>query len=162
MTSKALIELLTELYRERFALYQRHVEGATRVSGYEFNNTYQYVIARTLTHNEWLRAALADMGAAVPDAAAALPAPEARGKDAATAIAGDDERLVRAFIERWSPRVASMTNARHRKMLTLMLGEMREQARFFEQIRAGRDDVLGRRHANVGTGGGVLPVRWME
>ena len=30
------------------------------------------------------------------------------------------------------------------------------------RLAAGRDDVLGRRHANVGTGGGVLPVRWME
>lgn len=162
MTSRALIELLTELYRERFALYQRHVDGATRISGYEFNNTYQYVISRAMTHNEWLRAALDDVGAPVPEGGPVLPVPEAKGKETAAAIAADDQQLVQAFIDRWAPRVAAMTHARHRKMLTLMLGEMREQARFFEQVRAGRVDLLGRRHANVGTGGGVLPVRWME
>ncbi len=162
VTSQALIELLTELYRERFALYQRHVDGATRISEYEFNNTYQYVIARAMTHNEWLRAALADLGAPVPGPGAALALPDAGGKDLTASVAGDDQRLVEAFIERWAPRVAAMPNARHRKMLTLMLGEMREQARFFAQVRAGREDLLGRRHATVGTGGGVLPVRWME
>jgi hypothetical protein len=162
VTSKALIELLTELYRDRFALYQRHVEGATRISGYEFNNTYQYVISRAMTHNEWLRAALADLGAPVPEDAPVPPVPDARGDAAAAGIAADDRRLVEAFLERWAPKVDAIPNARHRKMLTLMLGEMREQARFFAQIEQGRDDLLGRRHANVGTGGGVLPVRWME
>ena len=69
---------------------------------------------------------------------------------------------MKAFVERWRPRVPTMTNARHRKMLELMLGEMLEQTRFFEQAAAGRDDLLGRRMPGASTGDGVLAVRWME
>jgi hypothetical protein len=45
-------------------------------------------------------------------------------------------------------------------MLRLMLGETLEQKRFFDQALAGRLDLLGRRHATTGTGGGVLAQRW--
>ena len=38
-----------------------------------------------------------------------------------------------------------MTNARHRGMLRVILGETLEQKRFFEQGLAGRTDLLGRR-----------------
>jgi hypothetical protein len=47
-------------------------------------------------------------------------------------------------------------------MLRLMMGEMREQQRFFELALAGRTDLLGRRADGAGTGGGVLPIRWIE
>ena len=43
-----------------------------------------------------------------------------------------------------------MANARHAKMLRLILGEMLEQKRFFEQALAGRTDLLGRRGAQLG------------
>ena len=56
-----------------------------------------------------------------------------------------------------------MANARHAKMLRLILGETLEQKRFFEQALAGRTDLLGRRGAQVGPSHGeVLPSRWIE
>ena len=55
-----------------------------------------------------------------------------------------------------------MPNARHRSLLRVILGETLEQKRFFEQAVAGRTDLLGRRADGAGTGGGVLPVRWIE
>ena len=56
-----------------------------------------------------------------------------------------------------------MTNARHAKMLAVILGEVLEQKRFFEQALAGRTDLLGRR-ADVlePSYGEVLPTRWIE
>ena len=54
-----------------------------------------------------------------------------------------------------------MTNARHRGMLRVILGEMLEQKRFFEQALAGRNDLLGRRADGMGTPGKVLSTRWV-
>jgi hypothetical protein len=50
-------------------------------------------------------------------------------------------------------------------MLGIILGETLEQKRFFDQIVAGRSDVLGRRAngpGSPGTGDGVMAVRWIE
>jgi hypothetical protein len=59
--------------------------------------------------------------------------------------------------------VEAMSNARHRKMLNVILGEALEQKRFFEQALAGRHDLLGRRTEDVGPlVGKVLPTRWVE
>ena len=56
-----------------------------------------------------------------------------------------------------------MTNARHRGMLRVILGETLEQKRFFEQALAGRTDLLGRRGQSLGPSHGeVLPARWIE
>ena len=75
----------------------------------------------------------------------------------------EDARDSQAFVDRWRPRVDAMANARHAKMLRLILGETLEQKRFFEQALAGRTDLLGRRGAQVGPSHGeVLPSRWIE
>jgi hypothetical protein len=154
--------LLREIHREKLALYRRHVEGAKSVPSYEFNNTYQYVIAREETHLQWLADALLESGVAVDDAPAdAVPAPSGT-RDSGRAVLEDDARTAREFVARWRPRVLAVGHARHRKMLDLMLGEVHEHQRFFEQALAGRDDLLGRRPAGAGTGGGVLPTRWVE
>ena len=56
-----------------------------------------------------------------------------------------------------------MTNARHAKMLGVILGEELEQKRFFEQALAGRTDLLGRRGETLGPSHGeVLASRWIE
>ena len=56
-----------------------------------------------------------------------------------------------------------MDHARHRAMLRVVLGETREQQRFFEQALAGRTDLLGRRgSAAAPAKGDVLPARWIE
>jgi hypothetical protein len=162
VTAAELATLLLEAYRDKLALRERHVAGARVVSSYEFNNTYQNIIGREDAQVSWIRHALEDAGLAVPADVAALPVPGAAGRGVEQAVIADDSRLVQAFIDRWTPRVQAMANARHRRMLQVILGETVEHKRFFDQMIEGRDDLLGRRHANVGTGGGVLPTRWVE
>ena len=70
-----LQQLLTEITAERVALIERHEAGARAVSHYDFNNTYQYVIAREETHLTWLRDALTAAGAPMPQASSTMPVP---------------------------------------------------------------------------------------
>jgi hypothetical protein len=65
-------------------------------------------------------------------------------------------------VDRWRGRVESVTNARHRGMLRVILGETLEQKRFFDQALSGRHDLLGRRADGAGTGHGVMADRWVE
>ncbi len=162
MKPSTTLSLLQELYRERLALFDRHVKGAQAIGDYEFNNTYQYVIGREEHHLQWVRAAIEGLGGTPDTAIAALSVPAGKGKAREQSVLQDDARQQQAFIDKWTPRVQGMTNARHRTMLTLMLGEMREHLRFFEYALQGRDDLLGRRMAGASTGDGVLPVRWVE
>lgn len=163
MTANELIALLQDFYRDKLASRNRHVAGAAAVSAYDFNNTYQYIVNRDETHLSWLGKALDALGAALPTDAPTLAVPPAgKGDAGAGDIVSDDRRLAEDFVARWKPRVAAMTHARHRKMLELALGEILEQRRFFEQMAAGRNDLLGRRPGSFSTGGGVLPVRWLE
>jgi hypothetical protein len=156
--------LLEELYRDRLTLFHRHVEGAKRVADYEFNNTYQYVIGREEIQLQWIRDAVTDLGGVVPTSVTQpLPVPNfGKGADAERAIFDDDAKQMKAFVARWRPRLPSISNARHRKMAELMLGEVQEQTHFFDLAAAGRDDLLGTRMPGASTGDGVLAVRWME
>ena len=162
MKPSTTLSLLQELYRERLALFDRHVKGAQAIGDYEFNNTYQYVIGREEHHLQWVRTAIEGLGATADTSISALSVPAGKGKAREQAVLQDDARQQQAFIDKWTPRVQGMTHARHRTMLTLMLGEMREHQRFFEYALQGRDDLLGRRMAGASTGDGVLPVRWVE
>jgi len=143
---------------------QRHVAVARLVADYEFNNTYQYVISREDVHLSWLEAALVELGVA-PDNVDE-PTLQASGRKADfMPLVAEDAREAEAFVARWRPHVAEMSQARHRLMLQVVLGETLEQKRFFDQMVAGRDDLLGRRAngpGSPGTGDGVLPVRWLE
>lgn len=163
-----LQQLLNDLAAERVALLERHEAGARVVSHYDFNNTYQYVIAREETHLTWLADALAESGAALPTASAALPVP-AVGKigkkvepAAFKALLEDDARTLAAFVQKWRPRVDAMTHARNRTMLNVVMGESLEHERLFTQAAAGFEDLLGKRTGGVARVGGVLPARWME
>ncbi|MBI2189363.1 MAG: hypothetical protein HYU37_19875 [Acidobacteria bacterium] len=168
MKGPELQQTLTECAAERLALLQRHEAGARAVSHYDFNNAYQYVINREETQLTWLQTALAEYGAPLPPAAAAIPVPETpkRGTqmDAGSfrAILDDDAGRLAAFVDRWRPRVEAITHARHRLMLDVILGESREHQRIFEQAAAGIEDVLGRRTGGLPRRGAVLPVRWLE
>jgi hypothetical protein len=152
------LALLQDFYRDRLALMNRHVEGALIVADYEFNNTYQYIIAREEVHIAWLRAAVEDLGGKVPTDIKNLPVPTG-GQGS---VLGDDVRQAQAFVDRWRERVETLTNARHRTMLRVVLGEVLEHKRFFEQATAGREDLLGRRMPGASTGDGVLPARWIQ
>ena len=164
MKSAELSAVLREFHREKLALRERHVVVATHVSNYAFNNTYQYVIAREDTHLSWLEAAIADFGG-TPDTVP-VPSLPARGrKDDVTPLVREDARAAGEFVSRWRGRLADITNARHRSMMNVVLGETLEHQRFFEQIVNGQADVLGRRAngpGSPGTGDGVLGVRWLE
>ena len=161
-----LLATLQEFRREKLAMLLRHEAGATRIGQYDVNNTYQYIINRDETHLSWLTAAIAELGAA-PDGNDSDPrgGPSAheRGADAVRQILETDAREAQAFVDRWRPRLARMDNARHAKMLNLILGELLEQKRFFEQALAGRTDLLGRRAEQLGPSHGeVLATRWVE
>jgi len=158
----ALRSLLQEFYRDKLALYRRHEAGAALVSSYEFNNAYQYILAREDAQLSWLRRAIEEMGGTVDNTVAVPPVPASSRNAGDRAVLEDDAERAREFIQRWSPRVRQVTHARHRRMLELILGEVAEHQRSFEQAAAGRLDVLGRRPLGAGTGGGVLATRWME
>ena len=160
-----MIALLTEFYAEKLAEVTAHVAHARLVSQYDANNAYQYVINREEVQLTWLAKAIGDEGGAVPESPAAIAT--IGGKAAkhadARAVFDEDRRNAQAFIERWRPRVDAMENARHQGMLRVILGETREQQRFFEQALAGRTDLLGRRGHDAGPSyGDVLPARWIE
>jgi hypothetical protein len=159
-------DLLTELqdfYREKLTALLRH-EAAARVIGqYDVNNTYQYIVNREETQLSWVAAAIAELGGTTAEVAAPEQTRSGRGDGAARAALEDDARDAQAFVDRWRPRIAAMTNARHAKMLNVVLGEVLEQKRFFEQALAGRTDLLGRRADVLGPSHGeVLPTRWIE
>jgi hypothetical protein len=159
-----LLDLLSEFYVEKTGLKWRHEEGARSVAKYDFNNTYQYVIAREDSHLDWLRRAISDLGGALPDPprAAAPPVPAGQGAEHQAAILADDARLLAASVERWRPRVEQVQDSRQKLMLRVVLGEMLEQKRFFDQAVAGRSDLLGRRTSPSEAAGTVLPTRWVE
>ena len=148
------LALLEAIYKDKLALRQRHVAAARRVSSYEFNNAYQYVINREDVHLAWLREAIAAAGGVLPE----VPEPEITGD--ATRIMADDREQAGAFVARWKDKIAALSNARHRTMLGLMLGETLEQQRFFALGVAGETDLLGRREGRAR--GAVLPTRWVE
>jgi hypothetical protein len=159
-----LSRILTEFHKDKLSLRQRHVAVARQVSDYDANNTYQYVIAREDVHLQWVEAALRELGATPADLAE--PQLPARGRKASfIPLVEEDAREADTFVSRWRARIGDLGHARHRGMLQVILGETLEQKRFFDQITAGREDVLGRRAngpASPGTGDGVLPVRWID
>jgi hypothetical protein len=157
------LALLQEFYRETLATILRHQAAARVVVQYDQNNTYQFIVNRGETHLSWVGKAIQEMGGTIPaDAPPASAGDGGRGGSAQTAI-GDDAREAQAFVDRWRPRVDHMTHARHAKMLRVILGEVLEQKRFFEQALAGRTDLLGRRADVLGPSHGeVLPTRWIE
>ena len=158
-----LLALLQEFYRDELSALLRHQAGACFVAQYDANNTYQYIVNREDTHLAWIGQAIAELGGAVPDVADGGRQVAGKGDAAARAVADEDAREAQAFVDRWRPRVDAMTNARHAKMLRVILGEKLEQKRFFEQALAGRTDLLGRRGEQLGPAfGEVLPTRWVE
>jgi hypothetical protein len=162
VTSAELKALLEEFYRDKLAIRNRHVAAARVIGSYEINNTYQYVINRDDVQLSWLHNILSELSGQLSE----VPEPEVRasgkGAQAERRILAEDRDLAQQFVDRWRPLVERVTHARHGGMLRVILGESLEQKRFFELALAGREDLLGRRPDGVGTGGGVLPTRWVE
>ena len=160
MTAAELLDFLTAFYRDKLTLRNRHVAAARFVADYNVNNTYQYVINRDDMHVRWLQDAISDAGGTPEE----QPVPDldpGKDKDKERHVITADRDAAQKFVERWSERVATLPNARHRSMLRVILGESLEQQRFFEQALAGREDLLGRRADGAGTGDGVMATRWV-
>ena len=156
------LALLREFYTEKASLRQRHAVAARHVPNYDFNNTYQYIINREDVQLGWLQDAIASLGGTVePVGEPAVTLHGKRDEAQATAIR-EDSAGMQAFYDRWRDRVEKVTNARHRIMLRVILGETLEQKRFFDQMLAGRLDLLGRAADGARTSGAVIPTRWVE
>ena len=136
--------------------------AARVVADYDFNNTYQYVIAREDMHLRWLADAILDLKGeldeSVPQRA---PSDPAKAQPPSARYRGRSASAAQRFIDKWRPRIDALPNARHRTMLNVILGETLEHKRFFDLALAGRTDLLGRRADGAGTGGGVLAARWV-
>ena len=158
-----LLALLQEFYREKLAALLRHQESARHVAQYDFNNAYQYILNREEAQLSWVAKAIEELGGTPPEVAESGRSITATASDMARQIFEDDAKDAQAFVDRWRPRVESMTNARHAKMLRVILGEVLEAKRFFEQALAGRTDLLGKRADQLGPAHGeVLASRWIE
>jgi hypothetical protein len=153
-----LVALLQECYAARLALMLRHQAVARHVGHFDLNNTYQYVIAREETHLSWLRTAIDELGGRAPDEGSE---PSLGGSVDASERIAEDARLADTFVADWRSRIEQVTNARHRGMLRVILGETLEHKRFFEQAAAGREDLLGRRLDAGARRGAVIGTRWL-
>jgi hypothetical protein len=158
-----LLVLLQDFYRDKLTMLLAHQAGSRFVGQYDVNNTYQYIINREEAQLSWVSSAVTELGGRVPEVAEPVRRVSGKGDKAAHQIFEQDARDSQAFVDGWRPRIQAMANARHAKMLMLVLGEVLEQKRFFEQALAGRTDLLGRRGDQLGPSHGeVLPARWIE
>ena len=162
MTAAQLLQLLSDFHKDKLAMVRRHEASARYVGDYDFNNTYQYVIAREDMHVRWVVDAIVDAGAQPDD----VPEPQiqvsGKGAEAQRTVIAQDRDGAQAFVDKWRPILAKMTHARHRTMLNVIIGETLEHKRFFDQALAGRTDLLGRHADGTTTTGVVLPTRWIE
>ena len=156
-----MLGLLREFHRDKFVLRERHIAAARFVSDYDFNNTYQYVIAREDMHVRWLSDAVLDLKGELDESAPPELRLTGRGESAQREALQGDSQSAQQFLDKWRPRVDALPNARHRTMLNVILGETLEHKRFFDLALAGRTDLLGRRADGAGTGGGVMSSRWV-
>jgi len=158
-----LLGLLQEFYSDKLAALLAHEAGSRLIRQFDINNTYQYIINREEVQLSWLSRAILELDGTVPEADAPSRTANSKDRNDFRAIVEDDARAAQAFVDRWRSRVDAMSNARHRGMLRVILGETLEQKRFFEQAAAGQIDLLGRRSEQVGPRvGEVLPTRWIE
>lgn len=156
-----LLSILDELHRDKLTLRERHVAVARFVDHYEFNNTYQYAINREDVHLTWLENAIRELGGTPKDVSAPSVANPGK-KGSFTPLVAQDAKDAEALVAKWRPRLDTIANVRHRKMVNVVLGETLEHQRFFAQIAAGNELVLGSRLPGASTGHGVLPDRWQE
>lgn len=157
-----MLELLREFYRDKASLRQRHAASARLVANYDFNNTYQYIINREDVQLAWLQDAVAALGGSVEPVGEPTLAVHGKRDEAQASVIREDSAGMQAFSDRWRDRVEKITNARNRIMLRVILGETLEHKRFFDQMLAGRLDLLGRSADGARTEGAVIGTRWVE
>ena len=159
VSEQPLPELIRDMYLERVSLLMRHEDVAQVLPDYDINNAYQYIIAREQTHLSWLQHALLDLGAPLVKDPARGPVLSAKG-DGWKSLAADDAGANAKFVEKWRPKVETVSHARHKGMLKVILGEMLEHKRLFEQAASGRQDLIGKSLAINDHPGVVMANRW--
>ena len=121
MKATEMLELLREFHRDKLLDARTATWPSARVvADYDFNNTYQYVIAREDMHLRWLADAIARPGRrARREPCRETPAHPGKGADAAAvALIEADRRVARsASSTSGVPRIDALPNARHRTML---------------------------------------------
>jgi hypothetical protein len=163
VTPSDLQTLIRDFYVERLALLVQHEAAARHVSDYDVNNAYQNVIAREETHVSWLQHALLDLATTMPpDPARPDVKPSRKGRDGILELSATDARDNQRFVDKWRDRVEKVTHARHQGMLRVILGEMLEHARLFEQAAEGRTDLIGKALPIHARRGHVIGTRWIE
>jgi hypothetical protein len=162
VNSTELQQLIRDFYLERLALLMQHESAARFVSDYDVNNAYQYVIGREETHVSWLQHALLDVGMTIPADPSRPDVRPSKGADAVRELAGADAGANQRFVDKWRTRVDSVTNARHKGMLGVILGEMLEHQRLFAQAADGRTDIIGTALPINERRGKVIATRWIE
>jgi hypothetical protein len=152
-----LLSFLNEFHRETLELFKARQTNAQSVASYDANNGYQQVLGRQEVHLQWLRDAIAALGGTAADSPDQVSGRASR--ETARSIIDTDAANQKAFVDRWTPRVAAVTNARHRKMLELILGEMQEHLRVLQQAAESRADLLGRHSDGKVLRGSVMAAR---
>jgi hypothetical protein len=148
---------LNDFHRETLELFKARQTNAQSVAAYDANNGYQQVLGRQEVHLQWLRDAIAALGGTVADTP-----DQVSGKastETAKSIIETDAANQKAFVDRWTPQIATVTNARHRKLLELILGEMKEHLRVLQQAAESRADLLGRHSDGKVLRGSVMAAR---
>ncbi len=158
-TTLLLADLIRDFLIERTSLLMRHEDVAQQVPDYDINNAYQYIVAREETHLSWLQHALLDLGAALPADPARQTVAVGKG-DAWKTLASEDARANARFVDQWRAKVDEISNARHKGMLKVVLGEMLEHKRLFDQAAEGRKDLIGSSLAINDHSGVVMGARW--
>ena len=158
--AQPLAELIRDCYLERVRLLTRHEDVAQVITDYDINNAYQYIIAREQTHLSWLQHALLDLGAGLADDPARGAAIAPVKGDAWKSLCSEDARGNAQFVDTWRPKVDTVTNARHKGMLKVILGETLEHKRLFDQAAAGRKDLIGTSLEINDHSGNVMTARW--
>jgi hypothetical protein len=77
-------------------------------------------------------------------------------------LSATDARDNQSFVDKWRDRVEQVTHARHKGMLRVVLGEMLEHKRLFEQAAEGRTDIIGTHLPINERRGKVIDTRWVE
>ena len=159
MSAQTLAELIRDIYVERVSLLMRHEALARLIPDYDINNAYQYIINREQTHLSWLQHALLDLGAPIANDPAPGTAPSVKG-DGWKSLCGEDARANAQFVDKWRAKIDGVTHARHKGMLKVMLGEMLEHKRLFDQAAEGRHDLIGTSLEINDHTGNVMTERW--
>ena len=159
MTPAELQALLQDFHQDTLELFNTRLSSARSVEAYDANNGYQQVLGRQDVHLRWLADAIEGSGGASAAPLELVNGDSQSSRRDPKGVVHSDHQAQRALIDRWAPRVATVTNARQRKLLDLILGEMAEHLRVFQHAADGRDDLLGRHSDGKVLRGEVMAAR---